>query len=112
MEYKGSKDFLRCERRGDVYTETSADHSLPDYNGDVRRILYTNAAVHPSGSFENGDSVDFSGIVAYDIVYVDSENRINSASFSSDYDFTVKCNPDGFSSAHADVSVAAYSFRL
>lgn len=112
MEYKGSKDFLRCERRGEIYTDTSADYSLPDYNGDVRRILYTNAQVHPSGSFENGDSVDFSGIVAYDIVYVDSENKINTASLSSDYDFTVKCNADGFSHAHADITVADYSLRL
>lgn len=112
MEYKGSKNFLRCERRGEIYTECSADYSLPDYNGDVRRILFTNAEVHPSGSFENGDSVDFSGIVAYDIVYADSENKINSASFSSDYDFTVKCNADGFVSAHADISVADFSFRL
>ena len=93
MEYKGSKDFLRCERRGEIYTDTSADHSLPDYNGDVRRILYTNAQVHPSGSFENGDSVDFSGIVVYDIVYADSENRINTASFSSDYDFSPRALP-------------------
>ena len=112
MEYKGSKDFLRCERRGEIYADSSADYSLPDYNGDVRRILFTNAEVHPSGSFENGDSVDFSGIVAYDIIYADSENKINSASFSSDYDFTVKCNADGFISANADLSVADFSLRL
>ena len=112
MEYNGSKDFLRCERRGEIYAECSADYSLPDYNGDVRRILFTNAKAHPSGSFENGDSVDFSGIVAYDIVYADSENKINSVSFSSDYDFTARCNADGFVSAHADISVADFSLRL
>ncbi len=112
MEYKETNDFLRCKRGGDIYTECGADYSLPDYNGDVRRILFTDAKVHPSGSFENGDSVDFSGIVTYTMVYSDSENRINSVSFSSDYDLTVKCNGETYDSSSADISLASYNMRL
>ena len=112
MEYTGSKEFIKCDNRGEIYTDSSADYSLPDYNGDVRRILFAHAKVHRSGSFENKDSVDFSGIVAYDIVYADSENKINSVSFNSDYDFTVKCDTDEFVSVNADISVADFSLRL
>ncbi len=112
MEYKETKDFLRCKRGAEIYTECSADYSLPDYNGDVRRILFTDAKVHPSGNFENGDSVDFSGIVTYTMVYSDSENRINSVSFSSDYDFTVKCNGETYEGAFADIGIAGYNMRL
>ncbi len=112
MEYKRTNDFQGCRRIGDIYTECGSDYSLPDYNGDVRRILFTDARVYPSGSFDNGDSVDFSGIVTYNMVYSDSENRINSVSFSSDYDFTVKCNEQTYESASADISVASYNMRL
>lgn len=112
MEYKHSSEFTKCEWRSDIYTETGADYSLPDYNGDVRRILFTSADVRPSGSFDSGDSIDFSGIVVYNMVYSDSENKINSVSFTSDYDLSVKCDTDKCKSNSADISVANYSMRL
>ncbi len=112
MEYKETKEFVRCRRGADIYSECGTDYSLPDYNGDVRRILFTDARVHPSGSFENGESVDFSGIVTFYMVYSDSENRINSINFSSDYDFTVKCNSETYEGSSADISVASFNLRL
>ncbi len=112
MKYKETKEFKKCNRVGEIYSECSSDYSLPDYNGDIRKILFTDAAVHPSGSFEDGDSVDFSGIVSYTMVYSDSENRINSVSFSSDYDFSVKCDGEKREAAFADISVASYAMRL
>ena len=69
MEYKNNGDFRVCQWRTDIYTETGADYSLPDYNGDVRKILFTEASVRPSGSFENGDNIGFSGIIVYNLIY-------------------------------------------
>lgn len=112
MKYKDSGEFSVCEWRSDVYTETGADYVLPDYNGDVRKILYTEAKVRPSGNFENDGNIDFSGIIVYNMVYSDSENRINSVSFTSDYDFSVKCNSETYLSAIADTSIANYAMRL
>lgn len=112
MEYKDRGEFRLCEWRSDVYTETGVDYSLPDYNGDVRKVLYTEAKVRPSGNFENGENVDFLGIIVYNMVYSDSENKINSISFTSDYDFSVRCNSDNCVSSFADTQIAAYSVRL
>ncbi len=112
MEYKETTDFIRSNRGTEVYTECSADYSLPDYNGDVRKILFTDAVVHPAGSFEDGDSVDFSGIVSYSMIYADSENRINSVVFNSDYDFSIKSDAEKREGSFADISVASYSIRL
>ncbi len=112
MEYKDRGKFKVCDWRSEIYTDTGADYVLPDYNGDVRKILYTEAKVRPAGNFENGESVDFSGIIVYNMVYSDSENRINTVSFSSDYDFGVKCNSDGYTSSFADTTVSSYSMRL
>lgn len=112
MEYKNNGDFKVCEWRSDIYTETGADYSLPDYNGDVRKILFTEASVRPSGSFENGDNIGFSGIIVYNLIYFDSENRINSVSFTSDYDLSVKCDSEKYVSSFIDTSVSNYSIRL
>ena len=112
MNYKTSTEFTKRERVGDVYTDTATDYSLPDYCGDVRRILFTKADVHPSGKFETGESVEFSGIVSYTVVYVDAENRIGEASFSSDYDFAVKCDAQALSAAAAKTSVSGFSIKL
>ncbi len=111
MQYKQNGEISKCEWRSEVYTETGSDYSLPDYNGDVRKILYTEAKVRPSGSFENGENVDFSGIIVYNFVYSDSENRINSVSFTSDYDQSVKC-AEGSEPITVDTSVSNFSVRL
>ena len=111
MQYKQNGEISKCEWRSDIYTETGADYSLPDYNGDVRKILYTEAKVRPSGSFENGENIDFSGIIVYNLVYSDSENRINSVSFTSDYDQSVKCAA-GSEPISVDTSVSGFSVRL
>lgn len=112
MNYKTSTEFTKRERIGDVYTDTAADYSLPDYCTDVRRILFTKADVLPSGKFETGESVEFSGIVSYTVVYVDAENQIGEASFSSDYDFAVKCDAQTFCASTAKTSVSGYSLKL
>lgn len=111
MQYKQNAEITKCEWRTEVYTETGADYSLPDYNGDVRKILFTEAKVRPSGSFENGENIDFSGIIVYNLVYSDSENKINSVSFTSDYDQSVKC-AEGSEPISVDTTVSGFSVRL
>ena len=111
MQYKQNAEITKCEWRTEIYTETGADYSLPDYNGDVRKILFTEAKVRPSGSFENGENIDFSGIIVYNLVYSDSENRINSVSFTSDYDQSVKC-AEGSEPICVDTVVSGFSVRL
>ena len=43
-------------------------------------------------AFAGGDEVEFSGIVVYNVVYLDAEGELCSAEFSSDYDYSVKCS--------------------
>ena len=86
METKTDVSFTRNIKCADVYTESQADYALPDYLGDVRKILFTEAALRPSGRFAGGDEVEFSGVVVYNVVYLDAENNLSSAEFTSDYD--------------------------
>ena len=46
---------LRCESVG--------EYSLPDYNGDVKKVLLVKTQVYPAGKFVGEDLLEFSGSV-------------------------------------------------
>lgn len=112
MEIKTNIEFLRSENTREAHTETQTEYTLPDYNPDVRKILYTSAEVQPSGKFVSDGEIEFSGIIVYNLVYSDPENNIFSTSFTSDYDYTVKCNSEVFKDCVADTRVSNYALRL
>ena len=112
MEYTTKKEIIRTERRPDVYCESSLDYTLPDYDTDVRKILFTDAIVRPAGKFVGDGEVELSGIVVYTVVYTDNENKLKSVTFSSDYDLTAKCSTDNLSEVVCDTRVSNYAIRL
>jgi len=112
MEIKTETSFTKNIKCADVYTESSAEYVLPDYLGDVRKILFTSAEVRPSGRFAGAGEVEFSGIVVYTVVYLDSENDISSVEFTSEYDYAVKCSGERYKDSLADTRVSNYQIRL
>ena len=95
----------------DISTESGCDYTLPDYKTDVKKLLYTTACVLPSSSFPDSGEICSSGIVNYSVIYLDTENKVCGAEFSSDYDFSVKCAEE-FESYFLDTALAAFSVRL
>ena len=79
---------LRCESTG--------EYSLPDYNGDVKKVLLVKAKAFPSGKFAGDDSLEFSGTVGYEVVYVDADNTVTHAEFSTDYDAAMRINSESY----------------
>lgn len=112
MDFKNNASYLKSIKCADVYTESQADYVLPDYLGDVRKILFTEASLRPSGRFAGGEEVEFSGVVIYNVIYLDSEGEISSVEFTSDYDYSVKCDADSYSDSIADTRVSNYAVRL
>ena len=112
MEIKSETSYNKNSRCADVYAESRADYSLPDYLGEVRKILFSSAALRPSGRFSGGDDIEFSGVVVYSIVYLDMENKLCSVEFTSDYDYSVKCSADKYRDSVSDTRISAYSIRL
>ena len=106
------KEFLMTKGDKEVSFECGADFVLPDYNGDVRKILYTEAIVRPDGKFMGEDGVEFVGQVVYKIIYSDSEGRLSSTEFTSDYEHKQKDIGEGVKWAGLDVRLANYSVRL
>lgn len=112
MEIKRETSFTKNTKCSDAYTESHADYILPDYLGDVRKILFTEATLRPSGRFAGGDEVEFSGVVVYNVIYLDGENNLSSLEFTSDYDYSVKCSGDSYKDSISDTRVSNYAIRL
>ncbi|MBE6533235.1 MAG: hypothetical protein E7676_07085 [Ruminococcaceae bacterium] len=112
MEIKTETGYTKNIKCADVYTESSAEYVLPDYLGDVRKILFTGAEARPSGRFAGAGEVEFSGIVVYTVVYLDSENDISSVEFTSEYDYAVKCSGERYKDSLSDTRVSNYQIRL
>ena len=95
---------LRCESVG--------EYSLPDYNGDVKKVLLVKTQVYPSGKFVGDDLLEFSGSVGYEVVYVDGENNVTHAEFSTDYEAAMKINSDNYVDSDVNTVVSSYNMRL
>ena len=112
MEFKTDNSYIKSIKCADVYTESQADYTIPDYLGDVRKILFTEASLRPSGRFAGGEEVEFSGVVVYNVIYLDSEGKLCSVEFTSDYDYSIKCSGDNYNDSISDTRVSNYSLRL
>lgn len=100
-----------AERRiKSTHTETSAEYILPDYMGDIKRILKSTATLLPAGQYADGGEVSFSGIVTYKVLYVDGDGIMTEASFSSDYEFSGAVG-EGFEGAMADSELGGVHVR-
>jgi hypothetical protein len=109
---EANKEYIKDRVISALYSESAGEYTLPDYNGDVKKILFSSASVIPSGKFPDGDSIGFSGVVQYSIVYLDGENNITHCDFTTDYDLAVKCNGESFVDADIDTCIQNTSLRL
>lgn len=105
-EYLSGREIsaLRCESLG--------DYSLPDYNGDVKKVLAVKAKVFPTGKFVGDDLLEFSGSIGYDVVYLDSENTVTHAEFTTDYDGAVRINSETYVDSDIATYVSSCNLRL
>ena len=106
------REFLCVRMPATLRAESTGDYTLPDYNTDVRRVLETKVEVVDSGCFVNGDDVDISGAVNYEVLYLDRDNELASCSFTTDFDTSVKCNGENMTGCLARCRVDGYSVRL
>lgn len=104
--------LMKTKRLESIRTECSAETSLPDYNTDVRKILHVTAAPHPISSFASADGIECSGEVTFEVVYLDFEGAVCSASFGGDYSFNVKCDTEFYKDSLVETALGGLSLRL
>ncbi len=105
------KEFTTDKVISQIYSESVGEYSLPDYHTDIKKILLTKARAVPAGKFVSDGSVELTGAVNYDIVYLDSENRVTGCSFASDYEIALRCPSEGVTEVSGDTRVTNFSVR-
>ena len=95
-----------------LHSESVGEYPLPDYNGDVKRVLMISPRVATTGKYMNESSLEFSGNVFYDVVYLDAQNNVSRAEFSTEFDLGMKQDSECYEDASITTSIASYNVRL
>lgn len=77
--------------------ESGCDYVLPDYMGDVKKLLVSRARAVPTGKFIGDESIEVSGIVEYELLYTDSEGKLTVINASSDYEESFRIESEAVS---------------
>ena len=106
-----NSDYRRASVR-ELFCEVSCDYVLPDYLGEVRKILYTEACALPLPTYMNGEEACASGGVRFRMVYTDAEGQLSSVEFSEDYEIHERVACEMLGGVSADTAVESCSMRL
>ena len=68
-----------------VTQEVTGDYTLPDYQPEVRRVLYVGAQILPPAKYRSGTRVELNGGLDYTLVYVGMDGELYSAPLSTEY---------------------------
>lgn len=109
---EANKIYTRTKSVDGIGCECAADHTLPDYKGDVKRVLFTDCRIVEEGTFPDGNRLDLIGKVELCIVYLDSEGELEHCEFYADYDTYVPCDGEQYAAASSALDVQSYSIRL
>ena len=86
--------YNKCRERKEIISDVSCDYTLPDYLGDIKRIVMIRECVSVGGAYYEAGQLFGGGIVTYNVIYVDAEGKLASVEFSSDYECSSKCDTD------------------
>ncbi|MBO5945877.1 MAG: DUF3794 domain-containing protein [Clostridia bacterium] len=92
--------------------ESTVDYILPDYMGDIRKILSATARALPAGSFFSDGVLEASGAVEYEVLYTDSDGRLTAINTSSDYSAKASVKDGTYEGAYVDPTVSSVSVRV
>ncbi len=95
-----------------MYGESSGDYVLPDYKGDVKKILMSCAELCPSGKFFNGGIIEHTGTVVYKVVYLDADNKMSGVEFTTDYSLETKSEEESYVDSYSVARVSNFTLRL
>lgn len=99
-------------KRSKKECESGIDYILPDYMGDIRKILMSRAKVVPSGSFATEGVLEASGSVEYEVLYTDSDGKLTAINTSSDYTARIPIKDGEYEAAALDPTVASLAVRV
>ncbi len=106
-----SRLYKKETRIQGIRGDSGTDFLLPDYMGDVKRLLKYRADVGVANKFAGNGEVSFLLLVTYRVMYLDSEDNLTEAVFTSDYECSQKVS-DSFIDADIESKVQNLTVRL
>ena len=92
--------------------DSSCEYILPDYMGDIKKILSSKAKVLPGGRFVSDGEVELTGTVEYEVLYADSENKLTAVNTSSDYSVTLPAASESYVGCDQEGRVSNFVIRI
>ncbi|MCQ2414290.1 MAG: DUF3794 domain-containing protein [Clostridia bacterium] len=89
----------------------AGEYVLPDYQGDVKRILSQDAVFTPAGKFINDGDLEISGTVNFRVLYLDTDGKPTAASFPLDFEATVSQKTENMQDAFPELVLTGYQIR-
>ena len=107
-----AENSIICEKNPVVHSaENSCDFVLPDYMGDVKKLLRYSATPSPCDKFESGGELTVLTSILYRVLYLDSDDVVREATFSSEHECVQKM-PENCINSTVSVSVDSLVIRL
>ena len=92
--------------------EAGCDYTLPDYLGEIRRVLSLRADVLPAAPYAGEGGVEAGGTVMHTLLYADGEGRLSSLPLHADYSFSSAAGEGKAAFSLLDTSVGGTICRL
>ena len=92
--------------------ETGCEYSFPDYMGDIKKILSCRARCRDIGKITADGVLEVNGVVEYEVLYADSENKLTAINTSSDYVVNAPINENAFLDSSVEGRVNNFSMRV
>ncbi len=96
------------------YFDAVCDYSMPQYYPEVRKIISASATVLPDTKFLSGNSLEFGGTVAYNVLYIGEDSSLSSLVCTSDYSEKVTLPEEirAVDDTDIDISVSDCTIRV
>ncbi len=110
-ENEGSRSYSAYVQRPKIRFENSCDYVLPDYMGDVKRLL--KYSVHPAicDKYNSGNDLTMLCVLNYKVLYIDHEDILREAVFSSEAEISDRVG-EGCLASEVYVYTDSVSIRL
>ena len=95
----------------EIFIDSIGDYVLADYQPEIRKILFVESELVPSGRYESGGEMEAGGTVKHRLVYLDGEDTPSSVELTSDYDYTASAGKE-VRRAFASERIASVNCRL
>ncbi len=76
-----------CDRT--VTSEVNGDYTLPDYQPEIRRLLWVKPTVLPPAKYVGGGQAELNGNMDYELLYVGADGGLYTAPLSAEYGVSV-----------------------